>query len=334
MKEQKDRKCQTESSVVVDFLGKYNFQKVCYFLKNAEKKDSDILALSMLKKRGRPQIRVKKPKNRVIEQIREHHSIKQSLDTMLDHLLTSVVLRAKNQASETNLFKTSNALSEFKEAFLNAAISHSTTDTCKITTDHEEDFYQKAFIINFPTFNEIDSAIQLQVHHYVHFILEAKLINENLSFDCEVLADLQHRPTPCPYFALALFSIILSSLVSMREFRLYMFALLVLVKCCFRKFAALSECLSVNINVPKSLNLLTLTNKSDFRNFCADFFGFCEIYVKGQGFIDVVQEWADEWYSVGVKKVVEVNELQNVVRGWELACECIGEIFFQLDENN
>ena len=334
MKELKDKKSQTGSSVVVDFLARYNFQKVCYYLKNTDKTDSGILSLSMLKKRGRPQIRVKKLKNKVIEQIKEHYSTKQSLDTVLDHLLTNVVFRVKNQTSETNLFKTLNALSEFKDAYLNAAISHSTTDTCKITNDNEEDFYQKAFIINFPTFIEIDQQIQLQVHHYVHFILESKLINENLSLDCEILADLQHKPIPCPYFALAFFSVILASLCSMREFRLYMFALLILVKCCFKKFTALHKSLNVNAHEQKSLNSLMLTNKLEYQNFCGDFFGFCEIYIKGQNFADVVQEWIDEWYGVGIRKIVDIGEIQNVLRGWELVCECIGEIFFHLDENN
>jgi len=330
MKTNKSSKTQTDPTKVVDFLNKYNFSKLNYLLKKDDLFDHQILKLSVFKKRGRPQSKDKKPKNKVIEELREFYSIKESLDVLLDHLLTHVAFKHEDDINNISLYKTEKAFTSFKEGYLNAAISYSTMDSCSAFNYQDKDLStQKAFILDFPYFNEINVNIQLQIQHYIHFNLDMNLITESCSFKIEALRDIKSQQIICPYYVTSLFIIFLSTICPMDVFKGYLYVIYLLIKINFKKFNIFQRNLSVNLNIPKTLAIVNTTNFEEFKTFYTDFFAICDIYLTGQSCKRILSDVGNLSVDDSFKNKTNLEIIKNVVRAWKLTFDCVSEIFFE-----
>lgn len=334
MKQYKAAAVQTVHDRIFHFLSSYNFQKVNYLLKKGAIKDRQILGLALLRGRGRPRTKIKKPKNRVIEDIEEYMAVKQSLDTLLDTLLSYIVDATALNSTRSPTFKSLNAFSTFQHAYLNAAVSYSTKGSNQPKDVEEEDLStQKAFILDFPLFEEIDNTIQLQVHHLIHYIIEIRLINDNLSFNLDAIREIEDQHLVCPYFASAIYAVVLAMLFPRRPFRYYLYTIYILLKTGMNNFEVLQRNLGVNMNIPGTLKLPSKTTLETFNGFLKDFFDLSEIFVKGQSF-------ASNVYSVGVcvtdndeRRPVDIQEVIMVLTGWKLTFSCVVNIFLNTKRN-
>lgn len=329
MKQCKGAVVQTNHNRMIQFLISYNFQKVSFHLKRGNVSDKEILDSAHIRGRGRPQKKIKKPKNRVYEEIKNFMSVKERLDDLLDGLL-SFIMKIPSVLKDSNLlFKKTNAYYAFNDAYLNAAISHSTNGTYQGQEDEIEDLStKKTNILDFPMFSEIDTTIQIQIQHFVHYIIEIGLINKDSSFTLTAINELRNQMIICPYFTTAVFIIILSMLLPMDHFKYYLTAIYILLCAGRKNFDMLEQNLKVNINIPSTLKRISNVSNNEFAGFFNDFIDFAEIYIKGQSFSTAINRIDSQWEANPDNNLFKSQGLQRIIEGWKLTYYCISDLFY------
>ena len=319
---------QAAENRIIKFLTRYNFQRVCNLIKKGHRSDRQILELGMLRSRGRPQKKIKKPKNKVYEELRIHLSLKESLDIVLDHLLSLIALNHLTNNQDYNIMKALNAYSKFKFSLLTGSPSQSTKDSKQGLLEKEMQFLtQKMFLINFPLFIEIDQDVQLQIHHYVHKIIEMRLLNDNTSFNLDVIEDLRYKPVICPYFATAIYLVLLSMLFSTEFFTSCLFVICALLQASAKSFNVLRKNLNVNLDMPETVLEVRKTDQTEFNTFITEFFYFVEIYSAGETFTNSVNSLIHKSENI-VSAQLRGEDISKLIAGWKLMFSSFNHLFY------